>query len=229
MAVGNIRTEKGVEDMEENKATEQLPNRKQSCKGDKEQSQEREQKQEQKKCEKSREKIREEMLEKLHQTPSEEALWECILAYQNVTFYTYSGLSFSYYMKCGRNGAYTKELWINRRENSKSLVWSSVRIAYQKVLELQKELRKTKQEEQEGSKEEQEEPKEERKEERKEEPRPYVERPKALGDIRGITYIYGIFQQFALIEVPEKVKEKQREAMAQSETGSAQKMSRDFS
>ena len=35
-----------------------------------------------------------------------------------------------------------------------------------------------------------------------------VERPKALGDIRGITYIYGIFYEFALLEMPEKAKEK---------------------
>lgn len=33
-----------------------------------------------------------------------------------------------------------------------------------------------------------------------------VERPKALGDIRGVSYIYGIFYQFGLIDVPEKRK-----------------------
>ena len=38
--------------------------------------------------------------------------------------------------------------------------------------------------------------------------RPVVARPKALGDIRGITYIYGIFYEFALLEMPEKAKEK---------------------
>ena len=31
---------------------------------------------------------------------------------------------------------------------------------------------------------------------------PLVERPKALGDIRGVSYIYGIFRRFGLIEVP---------------------------
>lgn len=82
-------------------------------------------------------------------------------------------------MKYGRSGTYTKELWIDRREKSKSLVWSSVRTAYQKVLELQQESE-----------------------------RPVVARPKALGDIRGITYIYGIFYEFALLEMPEKAKEK---------------------
>lgn len=35
-----------------------------------------------------------------------------------------------------------------------------------------------------------------------------VEKPKALGDIRGVTYIYGMFYRFGLIDVPDKVKEK---------------------
>ena len=35
-----------------------------------------------------------------------------------------------------------------------------------------------------------------------------VERPKALGDIRGVTYIYGMFYRFGLIDVPDKAKEK---------------------
>lgn len=38
------------------------------------------------------------------------------------------------------------------------------------------------------------------------------DRNKALGDIRGVSYIYGIiygmFYRFGLIDVPEKVKEK---------------------
>ena len=29
-----------------------------------------------------------------------------------------------------------------------------------------------------------------------------VDRPKALGDIQGVTYIYGIFYRFGLINVP---------------------------
>lgn len=35
-----------------------------------------------------------------------------------------------------------------------------------------------------------------------------VDRPKALEDIRGVSYIYGIFYRFGLIDVPKKVKEK---------------------
>ncbi|EDP22648.1 hypothetical protein FAEPRAM212_00662 [Faecalibacterium prausnitzii M21/2] len=30
----------------------------------------------------------------------------------------------------------------------------------------------------------------------------------ALGDIRGVSYIYGLFYRFGLIDVPDKVKEK---------------------
>lgn len=118
---------------------------------------------------------REQAFWRLHEERTEEALWDCVVAFQEFEFHTYSGLPYSYHMKYGRSGTYTKELWIDRREKSKSLVWS----AYQKVLELQQESE-----------------------------RPVVERPKALGDIRGITYIYGIFYEFALLEMPEKAKEK---------------------
>ena len=106
--------------------------------------------------------------------PTEENLWEVILMYQKVRFKTYSGLPFSYEIRKGRNGAYTKELWIDRRENSKSLAWSSVELALDNVKEV-------------GA---------------------VVDRPKALGDIRGVTYIYGMFYRFGLINVPDNVKQK---------------------
>ena len=35
-----------------------------------------------------------------------------------------------------------------------------------------------------------------------------VKRPKSLGDIRGVSYIYPLFWKFGLIRVPEKVAEK---------------------
>ena len=75
---------------------------------------------------------REQALQRLRKERTEEALWDCVTAYQDFEFHTYSGLPYSYHMKYGRSGTYTKELWINRREKSKSLVWSSVRSAYQK-------------------------------------------------------------------------------------------------
>ena len=85
---------------------------------------------------------------KLRTEPTEEHLWEVVLLYQKVEFKTYSGLPFSYEIRKGRNGQYTKELWIDR--------------------------------------------------------------PKSLGDIRGVTYIYGMFYRFGLIDVPDDVKEKMK-------------------
>ena len=104
--------------------------------------------------------------------PTEENFWGVVLAYAGVKFKTYTGLPFSYEIKKGRNGQYTKELWIDRRENSKSLAWSSVLLALKNIK---------------GE---------------------VVDRPKALGDIRGMTYIYGMFYRLGLIDVPDKVKEK---------------------
>ena len=104
--------------------------------------------------------------------PTEENFWGVVLTYAGVKFKTYSGLPFSYEIKKGRNGEYTKELWIDRREKSKSLAWSSIILALENIK---------------GE---------------------VVERPKALGDIRGVTYIYGMFYRFGLIDVPDEVKEK---------------------
>ena len=104
--------------------------------------------------------------------PTEENFWGMVVSYAGVGFKTYSGLPFSYEIKKGRNGEYTKELWIDRREKSKSLAWSSVLLALKNIK---------------GE---------------------VVDRPKALGDIRGVTYIYGMFYRFGLIDVPDEVKEK---------------------
>ena len=108
--------------------------------------------------------------------PTEENFWGVVLAYAGVRFKTYSGLPFTYEVRKGRNGEYTKELWIDRREKSKSLAWSSVLLALGNIK---------------GG---------------------IVERPKALGDIRGVTYIYGMFYRFGLIVVPDEVKEKMKHA-----------------
>ena len=53
--------------------------------------------------------------------PTEENFWSVVVAYVGVKFKTYSGLPFTYEIKKGRNGEYTKELWIDRRVKSKSL------------------------------------------------------------------------------------------------------------
>ena len=104
--------------------------------------------------------------------PTEENFWGVVVAYAGVKFKTYSGLPFTYEVRKGRNGEYTKELWIDRREKSKSLAWSSIVLALGNIK---------------GE---------------------VVKRPKALGDIRGVTYIYGMFYRFRLIDVLDEVKEK---------------------
>ena len=113
-------------------------------------------------------------VKKLRKEPTEEHLWDVVLIYSGVSFKTYSGLPFTYEVRKGRNGEYTKELWIDRREKSKSLAWSSVLLALGNIKEK------------------------------------IVDRPKALGDIRGVTYIYGMFYRFGLIDVPDEVKEKMK-------------------
>ena len=119
---------------------------------------------------------------KLRTEPTEEHLWEVVLLYAGVSFKTYSGLSFTYEIRKGRNGQYTKELWIDRREKSKSLAWSSVLLALGNIKKVGE----------------------------------VVERPKALGDIRGVTYIYGMFYRFGLIDVPDEAKEKMKKAFSKS-------------
>lgn len=106
--------------------------------------------------------------------PTEENSWGVVVSYAGVRFKTCSGLPFTYEVRKGRNGEYTKELWIDRREKSKSLAWSSVLLALSNVKE------------------------------------EVVDRPKALGDIQGVTYIYGMFYRFGLIDVPDEVREKMK-------------------
>ena len=112
---------------------------------------------------------RKKAVEALQSSHDEQHLWKCIVAFQGYRFKTISGLPFSYKIRTGRNGELTKELWIDRRESSKSLTWSSVLLAFEKT-----------------------------------KGKPLVERPKALGDIHGVSYIYGMFSRFGLIEVPVK-------------------------
>ena len=41
----------------------------------------------------------------------------------------------------------------------------------------------------------------------------FADRPKALGDIRGVSYIYPLFYRFGLILVPDKIKEKMEDTL----------------
>ena len=107
-------------------------------------------------------------VKRLLEEPSEERLWSCVIAFRGYVFHTVKGLPFSYEIRTGRTGSLTKELWIDRREGSKSLAWSSVLLAFRNVKVI-------------GA---------------------VVERPKALGDIRGVSYIYGMFCRFGLVDAP---------------------------
>lgn len=49
------------------------------------------------------------------------------------------GLPFQYKLKVGRNGRFTKELWVDRREDSKSLAWSSVKLAFHSLYDAEAE------------------------------------------------------------------------------------------
>ncbi len=48
----------------------------------------------------------------LNRERTEENLWNCVVRFQNETFKTMSGLFFTYELKRGRDGEYTKELWV---------------------------------------------------------------------------------------------------------------------
>ena len=119
-------------------------------------------------------KIRQEKLRLLREMPSEENLWQAVIAFQEYPFKTVTGLPFQYKLKVGKNGEYNRELLIDRREKSKSLAWSSVVLAFKNGKRISEEVKK----------------------------------PKALGDIRGVSYIYPILWRFGLIKVPEAIEKK---------------------
>ena len=112
-------------------------------------------------------------------------LWNAILAYQGETFYTLSGLEFSYTVKHKKNGDYSGELLVSRKETSKTLTRSSVMLAFHKV------LAEMKFKEIDGA--------------------AYLlppeyRGPKAIGQIFGISYIFSLFLEFGLIRIAEKDK-----------------------
>ena len=133
------------------------------------------------------------VIEELHQAIVEQRnmeeleglLWAGVLAYQNQTFYTLSGLEFSYTVKHKKNGDYSGELLISRKETSKTLTRSSVMLAFHKVLAEMKFKEIT------GA--------------------AYLlppeyRGPKSIGQIFGISYIFSMFQEFGLIRTNEKKK-----------------------
>lgn len=98
--------------------------------------------------------------------------WQTTICYQGYRFFTMSGLPFSYTIKRGRNGNLTRELWVDRRENSKSLSWGCLSQAFSSAFHMKE-----------------------------------ANRPKALGDIRGVSYIYPLLWKFGVLQVPEKIEE----------------------
>ena len=124
--------------------------------------------------------MRRKAVEALKESCTEENLWNCIIAFQGYPFFTVSGLPFSYTLKTGRNGEYTRELFIDRRENSKSLAWSSVRLAFEKAMEKRGTV---------------------------------FARPKAIADVRGVSYSYSLLWRFGVICVPDEIEEKMNEKM----------------
>ncbi|MDT3844124.1 MAG: hypothetical protein LIV11_06080 [Bacillota bacterium] len=67
---------------------------------------------------------------------NEDRLWNAIVVFQRYPFHTAFGLLFTYELKKGKNGEYTRELIFDRRSESKSIVWSSVLLAFEKAAEM---------------------------------------------------------------------------------------------
>lgn len=80
---------------------------------------------------------RKRLVSRLQKEQSEEILWLAVIEFQKYPFYTYSGLPFSYTLKTGKNGAYNREILIDRRSNSKSLAWSSICLAFERARQMQ--------------------------------------------------------------------------------------------
>lgn len=109
-------------------------------------------------------------------------LWDAVVAYQNQPLRTLSGLEFSYTVKHKKNGEYSGELLVSRKETSKTLTRSSVLLAFHKILEATEVTA-------EGD-------------EASFQPPAYRD-PKAIGQIFGISYIFSLFLEFGLIRLQE--------------------------
>lgn len=111
-------------------------------------------------------------------------LWDAVLTYQDQTLHTLSGLEFSYTVKHKKNGEYSGELLVSRKETSKTLTRSSVMLAFHKVLE-QIEIT-----EKDGT---------------VLFAPPSYKGPKAVGQIFGISYIFSLFLEIGLIKTQTEI------------------------
>lgn len=116
-------------------------------------------------------------------------LWEAVLAFQDYSLRTVSGLPFSYRIKRKKNGEYSGEILVSRKEGSKTLTKSSVLLAFHTVLKRIETMPPSCG--QESGKDILE--------------APEYSGPKAIGQIFGISYIYSLFWLLGLIKVPEKI------------------------
>lgn len=120
---------------------------------------------------------RQKAVSELREYACEGNLWNAVVAFQKYPFYTASGLAFMYELKKGRNGGFNRKIIVSRRKESKSIVWSSVMLAFHNALCMKGQV---------------------------------ITKPKALGDIRGISYIYPLLYRFGIIDVPDNVKKKMK-------------------
>ena len=111
-------------------------------------------------------------------------LWDAVVAYQNQPLRTLSGLEFSYTVKHKKNGEYSGELLVSRKETSKTLTRSSVMLAFHKVLE---QIEVT---EKDGT---------------VLFAPPSYKGPKAVGQIFGISYIFSLFLEIGLIKTKTEI------------------------
>ena len=111
-------------------------------------------------------------------------LWDAVVAYQNQPLRTLSGLEFSYTVKHKKNGEYSGELLVSRKETSKTLTRSSVMLAFHKVLE---QIEVT---EKDGT---------------VLFAPPSYKGPKAVGQIFGISYIFSLFLEIGLIKTQTEI------------------------
>lgn len=111
-------------------------------------------------------------------------LWDAVVAYQNQPLRTLSGLEFSYTVKHKKNGEYSGELLVSRKETSKTLTRSSVMLAFHKVLE---QIEVT---EKDGT---------------VLFAPPSYKGPKAVGHIFGISYIFSLFLEIGLIKTQTEI------------------------
>lgn len=111
-------------------------------------------------------------------------LWDAVLTYQDQTLHTLSGLEFSYTVKHKKNGEYSGELLVSRKETSKTLTRSSVMLAFHKVLEQIEMIEKD------GT---------------VLFAPPSYKGPKAVGQIFGISYIFSLFLEIGLIKTQTEI------------------------